>query len=55
MSSLWLPVWCEVGEIVTEDSATGFIVRFAVFVVPLQAAEIVTMSVVLTDDVVIVK
>jgi len=49
------PPTTEVGDSATESGTTGFTVRFAVFVTLLYTAEIVTVLVAVTDDVVMVK
>ena len=49
------PPTTDVGDSPTESSATGLSVRTAVLVTPLYVAEIVTMTVADTDDVVIVN
>ena len=49
------PPTTELGDSVTEAGTIGFTVRLAVLVPPLQAAEIVTMLVAATGDVVIVN
>src|SRR5712692_4417632 len=49
------PPTTDVGESATESNATGLTVSTAVLVTPLYAAEIVTITVAETDEVVIVK
>jgi len=49
------PPATDAGDRPTESNAAGFTVRFAVLVMPLYMAEIVTGVVAETDDVVIVK
>jgi hypothetical protein len=50
-----VPPTTDVGESVTESRATGFTVKLAVLVTPLEEAEIVTVMVLVTAEVVIVK
>ena len=49
------PPTTDVGDSVTEDNATGLTVRFAILVMPLYEAEIVTIFWAVTDDVVMGK